>query len=314
MAVIKSAAIAVLLLGLCSYSAGRRVVDYEEANDRPPVSARKTQDASIVNQIHRHDPDGSYTYGFEGSDGSFKIETKTRTGEVTGKYGYVDDSGKLRVVEYGANERGFRPSGEGITVPDPPPPAPPGESRDRDDGWEDAAESQPPPPPPPQRRPVNKPSAKPRQRPAATFRDEPETAAYVRQPTAAAPRSLQSLYRPAGSAGLGSSPAEKDETPALSGSFRTVQEFGDKAARAGNSYRTVEEYQEPQTPEPPTFYRPAAVKPTAGRRAVSPRKPSAVAAPGRSWTGAAVDRSLPPAEQYAWPESDASFGPPSGSA
>lgn len=69
--------------------------------------------------VHSHNEDGSYTYGFEGSDGSFKIETKAVTGEVSGKYGYVDDSGKLRVVEYGANKHGFQPSGEGITVPPP---------------------------------------------------------------------------------------------------------------------------------------------------------------------------------------------------
>ena len=36
---------------------------------------------------------------------------------MIGKYGYVDDKGKLRVVEYGANKYGFQPAGEGITIP-----------------------------------------------------------------------------------------------------------------------------------------------------------------------------------------------------
>lgn len=36
-----------------------------------------------------------------------------------GKYGYVDDNGKVRVVEYGANKYGFQPAGEGITVAPP---------------------------------------------------------------------------------------------------------------------------------------------------------------------------------------------------
>ncbi|ETN64368.1 Cuticular protein 97Ea [Anopheles darlingi] len=54
-----------------------------------------------------------------GADGSFKIETKLATGEVKGKYGYVDENGKVKVVEYGANKYGFQPSGEGITVPPP---------------------------------------------------------------------------------------------------------------------------------------------------------------------------------------------------
>lgn len=68
----------------------------------------------------RHNEDGSYTYGYEGADGSFKIETKLATGEVKGKYGYVDESsGKVRVVEYGANKYGFQPSGDGITVAPP---------------------------------------------------------------------------------------------------------------------------------------------------------------------------------------------------
>lgn len=39
---------------------------------------------------------------------------------MKGKYGYVDESsGKVRIVEYGANKYGFQPSGEGITVAPP---------------------------------------------------------------------------------------------------------------------------------------------------------------------------------------------------
>ncbi|XP_072938918.1 uncharacterized protein [Epargyreus clarus] len=73
----------------------------------------------ILKQINRHNEDGSYTYGYEAADGSFKIETKNPTGEVKGKYGYKDDTGKLRVIEYGANKYGFQPAGEGITVAPP---------------------------------------------------------------------------------------------------------------------------------------------------------------------------------------------------
>ncbi|XP_026825644.1 pupal cuticle protein 27-like [Ooceraea biroi] len=81
------------------------------ANAKPPVA--------ILKQINRHNEDGSYTYGFEGADGSFKIETKLPTGDVRGKYGFVDDTGKVRIVEYGANQYGFQPAGEGITVAPP---------------------------------------------------------------------------------------------------------------------------------------------------------------------------------------------------
>lgn len=83
-----------------------------------PANPKPTP-VAILKQINRHNEDGSYTYGFEGADGSFKIETKLPTGDVRGKYGFVDDTGKVRVVEYGANQYGFQPAGEGITVAPP---------------------------------------------------------------------------------------------------------------------------------------------------------------------------------------------------
>lgn len=40
------------------------------------------------------------------------------TGEVKGKYGYYDDQGQLREVEYGATpDGGFKPTGNGLTLP-----------------------------------------------------------------------------------------------------------------------------------------------------------------------------------------------------
>ncbi|XP_014468515.1 PREDICTED: uncharacterized protein LOC106741244 [Dinoponera quadriceps] len=84
-----------------------------------PENPKPTAPVAILKQINRHNEDGSYTYGFEGADGSFKIETKLPTGDVRGKYGFVDDTGKVRVVEYGANQYGFQPAGEGITVAPP---------------------------------------------------------------------------------------------------------------------------------------------------------------------------------------------------
>ncbi|XP_058789195.1 uncharacterized protein LOC131663108 [Phymastichus coffea] len=90
----------------------------QAAAQRGPAAAKPTP-VAILKQINRHNEDGSYTYGFEGADGSFKIETKLANGEVKGKYGFVDDSGKVRVVEYGADQYGFQPSGEGITVAPP---------------------------------------------------------------------------------------------------------------------------------------------------------------------------------------------------
>ena len=78
-----------------------------------------TTPVPILKQINKHNEDGSYSYGYEAADGTYKIETKYPDGEVFGKYGYIDDQGKLRTVEYGASRRGFEPAGNEIQVPPP---------------------------------------------------------------------------------------------------------------------------------------------------------------------------------------------------
>ncbi|XP_047507261.1 DNA translocase FtsK-like [Pieris napi] len=108
-----------VILALCACAQAQYA---EERAPRYIASESKTEPpppVAILKQINRHNEDGSYTYGYEGGDGSFKIETKSVSGEVKGKYGYKDDTGKLRVIEYGANKYGFQPSGEGITVAPP---------------------------------------------------------------------------------------------------------------------------------------------------------------------------------------------------
>jgi len=70
----------------------------------------------ILRSVDKQNPDGSYTYGYESGDGTYKIETRYPTGEVKGKYGYYDDTGLFREVEYGAApEMGFKPEGNGLT-------------------------------------------------------------------------------------------------------------------------------------------------------------------------------------------------------
>ncbi|XP_017759975.1 PREDICTED: global transcription regulator sge1-like [Eufriesea mexicana] len=78
-----------------------------------------TTPVPILKQINKHNEDGSYSYGYEAADGSYKIESKYPTGEVYGKYGFVDDTGSVREVEYGASRRGFEPAGPGINVAPP---------------------------------------------------------------------------------------------------------------------------------------------------------------------------------------------------
>lgn len=246
--------------------------------------------------MYRHNEDGSYTYGYEGSDGSFKIETKTRTGEVTGKYGYVDDLGKLRVVEYGANRYGFQPAGEGITVPSPTLV----EQREGDDGGDEEPEqAEQPRPSERPRKPVPRPydhggafvpqPSPPRQpqpttannarTSAAADFDDYDSAGWTAQSAvppkpAARPRPAAAPARFGGSAAAvraksppppppvaGSFRAAPEEAPQQqqgpSGSYQTVQDFGGSARTASRSDAVDRTYQTAEDQQEPLTEPPA---------------------------------------------------------
>lgn len=117
-----------------------------------------------------------------------------------GKYGYVDDSGKVRVVEYGANRYGFQPAGEGITVA-PPTLVDETTSKNQkggqlplrdepqfDDGqyYDEQPQRAPvqrPPPPPP--RPAPRPA--PRPRPQPQYSQDSFQSSFQSQPSFSAP-------------------------------------------------------------------------------------------------------------------------------
>ncbi|KAF4523671.1 hypothetical protein B566_EDAN006041 [Ephemera danica] len=76
--------------------------------------------------------DGSYHFGYDtgaGQHQSYREERRFPGGRVEGKFGYVDPTGVLRIVEYTADQRGYRsrvttrnPSfGPAIIGPIPPP-------------------------------------------------------------------------------------------------------------------------------------------------------------------------------------------------
>ncbi|XP_050536831.1 uncharacterized protein LOC126903003 [Daktulosphaira vitifoliae] len=70
-------------------------------------------DVSILKQINKVNDDGSYTFGYEASDGSFKVETRDVAGNVKGMFGFVDEAGQLKRVSYSANNSsGFQTAGE----------------------------------------------------------------------------------------------------------------------------------------------------------------------------------------------------------
>jgi hypothetical protein len=77
-----------------------------------------TTPVPILRYIDRQNSDGSYTYGFESGDGTYKIETRLSDGQVRGKYGYYDPEGELREASYGAtSEGGFEPRIQGVVLP-----------------------------------------------------------------------------------------------------------------------------------------------------------------------------------------------------
>ena len=66
------------------------------------TSSRGTH-TSIVENISRVGEDGSYSYGWTASDGTFRKETRKKTGEVSGEFGYRDSQGDLVTTKYGVN-------------------------------------------------------------------------------------------------------------------------------------------------------------------------------------------------------------------
>ncbi|CAB3235298.1 unnamed protein product [Arctia plantaginis] len=194
------ARLALLALVACAHAQnyvdrGARYIDSEPTVASTPVP--------ILKQINKHNEDGSYTYGYEAADGSFKIETKSPTGEVKGKYGYKDDGGKLRVVEYGANKYGFQPAGDGITVAPPtlvdettrdqPPKQQGGRSQYRAQDY-DYEEPAPAPRPAPRQQ-----QYRPNPQPQQQYRPAPQPQPQQQYRPAPQPQPQQQQYRPAAS-------------------------------------------------------------------------------------------------------------------
>merc|ERR1712170_94873 len=83
-----------------------------------PISS--TTPVPILRYVDTQNVDGSYTYGYEAADGTYKLETRLVDGRVKGKYGYIDPEGNLREASYGAEAgRGFEPQIEGVELPAP---------------------------------------------------------------------------------------------------------------------------------------------------------------------------------------------------
>ncbi|XP_055387539.1 larval cuticle protein 1-like [Condylostylus longicornis] len=88
------------------------------------AQARPASDepVAILKAESDFEPEGSYTFMFEGADGSFREEKGTimNAGKedayvaVSGTYKYIDADGQPIEVHYTSDEKGFVPSGTNI--------------------------------------------------------------------------------------------------------------------------------------------------------------------------------------------------------
>ena len=106
----------ILAVVMAVYVSGQ---DSAEVETTTPVVA-------ILKQINDVNDDGSYTFGYEAADGTFKVETRDVDGNVKGKYGYLDEFGVLKTVEYNAGKtEGFTAQGDHLPEPVAPLPVAP---------------------------------------------------------------------------------------------------------------------------------------------------------------------------------------------
>ncbi|XP_045109506.1 mediator of DNA damage checkpoint protein 1-like [Portunus trituberculatus] len=68
----------------------------------PRISAEHATDPALttIDRYSYHEDDGTYVFGYQAADGSFKEERRAPDCTVTGKYGYVDATGTLREFTY----------------------------------------------------------------------------------------------------------------------------------------------------------------------------------------------------------------------
>lgn len=68
--------------------------------DQPQQHQPKEPPAQTIKNYNKVNDDGSFTFGYEADDGSFKEETRGTDCVVRGKYGYVDPDGNKREFSY----------------------------------------------------------------------------------------------------------------------------------------------------------------------------------------------------------------------
>lgn len=78
----------------------RPIAKSSTASPRTKESVTKEPPVQTIRNYSKVNDDGSFTFGYEAADGSFKEETRGTDCVVRGKYGYVDPDGNKREFTY----------------------------------------------------------------------------------------------------------------------------------------------------------------------------------------------------------------------
>lgn len=73
---------------------------HQRAQPPPAQQQQQKETAQTIRNYNKLNDDGSFTFGYEADDGSFKEETRGTDCVVRGKYGYVDPDGNKREFSY----------------------------------------------------------------------------------------------------------------------------------------------------------------------------------------------------------------------
>jgi len=85
------------------------------------LAANLDRDASILRQSADVNPDGSYQYAYDTSNGISAAESGLGGERAQGSYRWLSPEGQTVEINYVADENGFQPSGSAIPQPPPPP-------------------------------------------------------------------------------------------------------------------------------------------------------------------------------------------------
>lgn len=87
------------------------------------MAANLDQDASVLKFDSSINPDGSYQYAYETSNGINAEEQGVGGEQATGSFSYVSPEGENIQINYVADAGGFQPSGSYVPTPPPIPEA-----------------------------------------------------------------------------------------------------------------------------------------------------------------------------------------------